>query len=149
MTAALQKRKVARRSTGTRRTPLAGERVLAVDDDFDGRDMLAALLEAAGAEVRTAASGAEALAALRVWWPTMIVSDISMPGKNGYELIRAIRALPGGDRIPAAAFTSYSRPEDILRALSAGFQTHIPKPVDADDLIAVLARLARLARDAR
>jgi CheY-like chemotaxis protein len=149
MTAALQKRKVARRSTGTRRTSLAGERVLAVDDDFDGREMLAALLEDAGAEVRTAASGAEALLAMRVWRPTMIVSDISMRGKNGYELIRAIRALPGGDRIPAAAFTSHSRPEDRLRALAAGFQAHIPKPVAADELLAVLARLARSARDAR
>lgn len=145
----MQRPKIARRPAGARRAPLAGERVLAVDDDHDGRDMLAALLEAAGAEVRTAASGAEALAELRVWWPTMIVSDISMPGKNGYDLIRAIRALPGGDRIPAAAFTSYSLREDRLRALSAGFQAHIPKPVDADDLIAALARLARSARVAR
>ena len=149
MAAALQRRKIARRSTCTRRAPLAGERVLAVDDDFDGRDMLAALLEAAGAEVRTAASGAEALAALRVWWPTMIVCDIGMPGQNGYELIGAIRALPGGDRIPAAAFTAYARREDCLRALAAGFQAHIPKPADADDLIAALAGLARAARVAR
>jgi CheY-like chemotaxis protein len=144
--AALQRPRIAGRPTGARRAPLAGQRVLVVDDDCDGRDMLAALLEAAGAEVRTAASGAEALAALRVWWPTMIVSDISMPGQNGYDLMGAIRALPGGDRIPAAAFTALTRPEDCLRALSAGFQAHIPKPADADDLIAGLACLARIAR---
>jgi CheY-like chemotaxis protein len=128
------------------RTPLAGERVLAVDDDDDSRDMLAALLEIAGAEVRTAGSGAEALAVLGRWRPTVIVSDIGMPGQNGYELIGAIRALPGGERIPAAALTAYSRYEDCVRALAAGFQAHIPKPADADQLVAALVHLARAAR---
>ena len=132
-----------------RRSPLAGERVLAIDDDYDARDMLAALLEAAGAEVRTAGSGDEALAALRIWWPTVIVSDIGMPGQDGYELIGAIRALPGGDRIPAAALTAYSRSADCARAFAAGFQAHIPKPADVDQLIAALARLARAARPPR
>jgi CheY-like chemotaxis protein len=129
------------------RAVLAGERVLAVDDDFDARDMLAALLEAAGAEVRTAASGAEALAALRVWWPTVIVSDIGMPGQDGYELIGAIRALPGGDRLPAAALTARSRYEDCARAFAAGFQAYIPKPADADQLIAAVIHLARAGRN--
>jgi CheY-like chemotaxis protein len=128
------------------RTALAGERVLVVDDEFDTRDVLAALLEVAGAEVRTAASGADALAALRVWWPTVIVSDIGMPEQNGYELIGAIRALPGGSLLPAAALTAYTRAEDRALALAAGFQMHITKPVDADDLIAALAVLARTAR---
>jgi CheY-like chemotaxis protein len=126
---------------------LVGERVLAVDDDYDARDLLAALLEAAGAEVRTAASGAEALAALRVWWPTIIVSDIGMPGQDGYELIGAIRALPGGDRVPAAALTGRSRHEDCARAFAAGFQAYIPKPADADQLIAAVIHLARTARN--
>jgi CheY-like chemotaxis protein len=123
-------------------------RVLAVDDDRDARDMLAVLLETAGAEVRTAASGPAALAALADWWPTVIVSDISMPGQNGYELIEAIRALPGGERIPAAALTAYSRREDCARAFAAGFQVHIPKPADSDELIAALIHLARLGRQA-
>jgi CheY-like chemotaxis protein len=126
---------------------LVGERVLAVDDDFDARDLVAALLEAAGAEVRTAASGAEALAALRVWWPTIIVSDIGMPGQDGYELIGAIRALPGGDRVPAAALTGRARHEDCVRAFAAGFQAYIPKPADADQLIAAVSHLARAARN--
>jgi len=126
---------------------LVGERVLAVDDDYDARDLRAAQLEAAGAEVRTAASGAEALAALRVWWPTIIVSDIGMPGQDGYELIGAIRALPGGDRVPAAALTGRSRHEDCVRAFAAGFQAYIPKPADADQLIAAVIHLARAARN--
>lgn len=126
--------------------PLAGERVLAVDDDPDAREMLAALLEDAGAEVRTAGSGAEALAELDAWWPTVIVSDIGMPSQNGYELIAAIRALPGGERIPAAALTAHSRREDSAEAFAAGFQLHIPKPADAEELIAALTHLARAAR---
>jgi CheY-like chemotaxis protein len=126
---------------------LVGERVLAVDDDYDARDVLAALLESAGAEVRTAGSGAEALAALRVWWPTIIVSDIGMPGQDGYELIGAIRALPGGDRVPAAALTGRARHEDCVRAFAAGFQAYIPKPADGDELIAAVIHLTRAARN--
>ena len=149
MAASLERPYTAAGPVRGRHSPLAGERVLAVDDDDDARDMLAALLEAAGAEVRTAGSGGEALAALRVWWPTVIVSDIGMPGQSGYELIGAIRALPGGERIPAAALTAYSQSEDRARAIAAGFQAHIPKPADADQVIAALARLARAARTAR
>jgi CheY-like chemotaxis protein len=128
------------------RPRLAGVRVLAVDDDYDALEILAALLEQAGAEVRVARSAADALAALRVWWPTVIVSDIGMPGQNGYELIGAIRSLPGGDRIPAAAVTGHSQREDRARAFAAGFQAHIPKPADADELVAALVHLARVAR---
>jgi CheY-like chemotaxis protein len=131
----------------TSRAVLAGERILAVDDDYDARDLLAALFEGAGAEVRTAASGAEALAALRVWWPTVVVSDIGMPGQDGYELIGAIRALPGGDRLPAAALTARSRHEDCARAFAAGFQAYICKPADADQLIAAVTHLARTFRN--
>lgn len=128
---------------------LAGVRVLAVDDDADVLDMVAALLREAGAETRTAESAADALAVLRAWWPTVIVSDIGMPGRNGYELMREIRALPGGDRIPAAAVSGFSRREDRERAFAAGFQAHLPKPADADELIAALVHLARAARSAR
>jgi CheY-like chemotaxis protein len=128
---------------------LAGVRVLAVDDDPDGLEMVAALLQEAGAEVRTAESAADALAVLRAWWPTVIVSDIGMPGRNGCELMSAIQALPGGDRMPAVALSGFSRREDRERAFAAGFQAHMPKPADADELIAALVHLARAARSAR
>jgi CheY-like chemotaxis protein len=124
-------------------------RVLTVDDDPDALDMVAALLHEAGAEVRTADGAAAALDVLRAWWPTVVLSDIGMPGRNGYELMSAIRALPGGDRIPAAALSGFARREDRERAFAAGFQAHLPKPADADELIAALVHLARAARSAR
>lgn len=133
-------------ASASMRTPLAGERVLAIDDDTDTRDMLSALLEIAGAEVQTAATGTEALAVLRHWSPTLILSDIGLPDRNGYELLRAIRALPGGRRIPAAALTAHSHGDDCARAFAAGFQAHIAKPADADQLIAALVRLVRGGR---
>lgn len=127
-------------------TPLLGVRVLAVDDDDDALYILAALLRAAGAEVQTACDAEEALAALQRWWPTVIVSDIGMPGRDGYELIGAIRSLPGGEGIPAAALTGRATVADVARALAAGFQMHLSKPADADQLIAGLAHLARAPR---
>jgi CheY-like chemotaxis protein len=133
-------------TVSTLRAPLAGERVLAIDDDIDTRDMLSALLEMAGAEVQTAASGSEALAVFNHWRPTLILSDIGLPDRNGYELLGAIRALPGGDRVPAAALTARSRWDDCKRAFAAGFQAHIAKPADADQLIAALVRLLRTGR---
>jgi CheY-like chemotaxis protein len=134
------------RGAAPMRTPLAGERVLAIDDDTDTRDMLSALLEVAGAQVQTAASGSEALVVFRRWRPTLILSDIGLPDQDGYELLGAIRALPGGDRVPAAALTAGSRQEDCTRAFAAGFQVHIAKPADADRLIAALVRLVRRGR---
>jgi CheY-like chemotaxis protein len=126
-----------------RRMPLAGMRVLAVDDDADALDMLAAVLGSAGAQVRTAGNAEEALAALPRWWPTVIVSDIGLPGRDGYELITEVRRLPGGDRIPAAALTGRATREDAAEAIAAGFQRHITKPADADELIEAVLQLAR------
>lgn len=124
---------------------LAGVRVLVVEDEPDSLEMLVMLLGRTGAEVRGSATAERALAILDEWRPDVIVSDISMPGTDGYELIRKVRAR-GSDRggaTPAVALTAFSRVEDRLRALSEGFQMHVPKPVEPDELVAVLASLLR------
>jgi PAS domain S-box-containing protein len=127
---------------------LAGLRALIVDDEPDAREMLAMLLRGCGAETRVASSAAEALAALADWRPDVLVSDIGMPGEDGYGLIRRVRALsPGeGGGIPAIALTAHARPEDRTHAFAAGFQAHVAKPVDQTELVRVIARLARRAR---
>jgi CheY-like chemotaxis protein len=95
----------------------------------------------------TAGSAQEALEALAEERPDLLISDIGMPGEDGYELIRKVRALPtaGGGKIPAIALTAYARTEDRLRALRAGYQWHIAKPVELAELVAVMASL--LQRD--
>ena len=96
----------------------------------------------AGAEVRACQSTAEALAELDTWWPDVLLSDIGMPGEDGYSLIRRVRAREArhGRAIAAVALTAYARADDRRKALSAGFQMHVPKPIDGDDLIAVVVR---------
>ena len=123
---------------------LDGVSVLVVDDDADTRDLVRMVLSQRGAEVYTAASVEEALTVLRERRPEILLSDIAMPGEDGYELIRRVRALgPGaGGHVKAAALTAYARTEDRLRALWAGFQTHVPKPVQPNELAAVVASLA-------
>jgi hypothetical protein len=123
---------------------LAGLRVLLVDDETDGREMVAAMLENSGVQVKAAASASEALQTIAEWKPDVLVSDIGMPADDGYALIRKVRALPPeqGGKVPAAALTGYASRTDYLRALSAGYQSHIKKPVDLDELIAVVASLA-------
>jgi len=118
-----------------------------VDDEPDTCDVLEAVLREAGAEVRACRSAAEALAELETWWPDVLLSDIGMPGENGYALIRRIRAQETrhGRAIAAVALTAYARLEDRRKALSAGFQMHVPKPIDGDQLIAVVARVAQAA----
>jgi CheY-like chemotaxis protein/anti-sigma regulatory factor (Ser/Thr protein kinase) len=119
-------------------------RVLAVDDEPDARDLLSKMLTNYGAEVKTCASAAEALRTLGEWRPDALVSDIGMPGEDGYELLGKIRAREPerGGRIPAVALTAYARAEDERRALAAGYQIHIPKPVEPDLLAVTVARLA-------
>ncbi|HEY2589684.1 MAG TPA: ATP-binding protein [Tepidisphaeraceae bacterium] len=126
------------------RPSLAGITVLAVDDEPDSRGLVRHVLEACGARVLTAASSAEALQLLSQQRPDMILSDIGMPGEDGYEFLRKVRALPpeSGGRTPAAALTAFARSEDRMRALRAGYQTHVAKPVDAAELAAVVASLA-------
>ena len=123
---------------------LDGLRVLVVDDEPDARRLLAIVLEQCGAEVTTAGSVPDALVAFGKSRPDVIVSDIGMPEEDGYSFIRQIRALPDnrGGRIPAAALTAYASAEDRKRALLAGFQLHVPKPVEPTELIAVVATLA-------
>jgi CheY-like chemotaxis protein len=108
---------------------LAGRRILVVDDEPDARDLLAQILSQAGAEVTVVESADEALEALRRWRPDVLVSDIGMPGDDGYVLIRKVRALGAeqGGQVRALALTAYARSEDRALALEAGFHTHIAK----------------------
>jgi signal transduction histidine kinase len=124
--------------------PLAGVRVLLVDDEPDARDLVSAVLAQSGADVVATASAAEALDALARARPHVLVSDLSMPEVDGYALLRRVRALglDRGRQLPAVALTAYARPEDRARALAVGFQVHVPKPVEPAELVEVVARLA-------
>jgi PAS domain S-box-containing protein len=124
---------------------LKGLRVLVVDDDPDTRALLVTTLEQSGAEsVAAVASATEALGVLTRLAPDVLLSDIGMPNVDGYELIRQVRALPAteGGRTPAAALTAYATPDDRQRALDAGYNVHISKPVEPNELAAAVARLA-------
>ena len=123
---------------------LVGLRVLVVDDDADAREAMAAVLETGEAVVTTAASAAEALDLLDHEAFDVLLSDIAMPEEDGYALIRRLRARDPehGGRIPAAALTAYARSEDRARALLAGFQMHLAKPIDPTTLMAAVADLA-------
>ena len=123
---------------------LDGLRVLVVDDEPDTRGLLFAVLASCGADVSLAASAAEALERIGREQFDVLLTDIGMPEEDGYELIRKVRLLPPerGGRVPAAALTAYARAEDRLRALRSGFQTHVVKPVEPEELIAVVANLA-------
>jgi PAS domain S-box-containing protein len=122
---------------------LDGLRVLIVDDEADARVLLKEMLAPCGAEIIDCASAAEALEAIKHSKPDIIVSDIGMPVEDGYTLIRKVRALaPEAEgMIPAIALTAYARSEDRIRALVAGYQAHVPKPVDLTELAAVIASL--------
>ena len=125
---------------------LQGLRVLVVDDDRDARELVRRLLEACNAVVRTAGSAREAFAALEDGEFDVLVSDIGMPGEDGYALLQRVRSLPPGRNgdIPAMALTAYARGEDRVKAIRAGFHLHAAKPVDPAELIAAVANLGRL-----
>ena len=132
-------------ATGVDRLPpLAGVRVLVVDDDADARDLVTAVLGQSGAEVVTASSTPEALDALARARPHVLVSDLSMPGDDGYALINRVRALglERDGRVAAVALTAFAREEDRARALAAGFAVHVAKPVEPVALVEIVARLA-------
>jgi PAS domain S-box-containing protein len=136
-------------SASSRLINLAGRRILVVDDEADARDLLAQILGQAGADVIVVGSADEALETLRRWRPDVLVSDIGMPGDDGYVLIRNVRALSSGEggQVRALALTAYARSEDRVLALEAGFHTHIAKPVDPLELTALIAGLAPERRD--
>jgi CheY-like chemotaxis protein/nitrogen-specific signal transduction histidine kinase len=124
---------------------LNGVRVLVVDDDADGRELLLIALRQYGADVSVAPTADAAYDAMTASPPDVLVSDIEMPDTNGYELIRRVRHSdqPELRRLPAVALTAYARTEDRVKALLAGFQTHVPKPVEPAELVTVIASLAQ------
>jgi signal transduction histidine kinase/ActR/RegA family two-component response regulator len=133
------------RGVGTEAAPdLTGVRVLIVEDDDDARLLVARVLEGQHALVKAASSAHDALDILAKERIDVILSDIEMPGTDGYQLIRELRRRPSqrGGNVPAAALTAYARTEDRLRALRAGFQLHLSKPVQPSELITVVASLA-------
>jgi PAS domain S-box-containing protein len=127
---------------------LHGVHVIVVDDDPEARELVAVILERCGAEVTVAKSTGEAVELVVKERPDVLICDIEMPDEDGYALIRRIRALPDeqGGRTPAAALTAYAGAEDRIRALSAGFQMHVPKPVQPVELAIVVASLAERGR---
>jgi CheY-like chemotaxis protein len=118
--------------------------VLIVDDELETRELLVEVLSRCGAEVRASSSAHDALEALQTWKADVLISDIGMPGEDGYELIKKVRKMDPDQNgcIPAVALTAYARGEDRIRALSAGFQMHVSKPVEPAELAAVVASFA-------
>ena len=126
---------------------LQGVRVLLVDDDAGARESVTAVLEQSGASVRAVESAAEAVETLEREPPDVLLSDIAMPGLDGYALLGQARARLQGAQLPAAALTAYAGATDRTRALAAGFQAHLAKPVDPAELVAVVAQLAYATRE--
>ena len=127
---------------------LYGLKILVVDDDVDSRELIEWVLKRVGAEVTSVGSAREALDVLEREKPHIMVSDIAMPGEDGYALLKKIRALPPerGGRIPAIALTAHSLVQDRLQSLRAGFQNHVPKPVVPEELVEVVASIIHLRR---
>ncbi|HEU5460385.1 MAG TPA: PAS domain S-box protein [Pyrinomonadaceae bacterium] len=124
---------------------LDGLNILVVDDEADTRDLLKQGLEYCGAKVRVAGSANEAVDAMVASVPDILISDVGMPGIDGYDLIRQVRGLPveRGGKVAAIALTAYTRTEDRLHALRAGYDMHVPKPVELAELVAVAVSVAR------
>jgi CheY-like chemotaxis protein len=129
---------------GTAPMRLDGVKVMVVDDELDMRDFLSVSLRQYGADVTALATVGEAVAALEREKPDVLVSDIGMPGEDGYALIRKVRALgpDRGGQVPAAALTGFAAGDDTTRVLSAGYQVHLPKPVEPSQLAQVVGTLA-------
>jgi PAS domain S-box-containing protein len=130
---------------------LDGIHVLTVEDDGDAAELVRRLLEGHGARVSHARNAATALEEFSREVPDLVISDIGLPEVDGYDLMERIRAKPrlGGGSVPAIALTAYARPEDHTRALLAGYQAHLTKPIEADQLLATVASFADLVRTRR
>ena len=140
--------RVSRGAGSTALTPmpsLDGLRILIVDDDADAREVVSTILSQAGAEVATASSAAQAIDLVDRWVPNVLISDIGMPGEDGYQLIRKLRARSPdkSNQIPAIALTAFARSQDRLKALSSGYQTHLAKPIEPIELVTVVASLTQ------
>jgi two-component system, chemotaxis family, CheB/CheR fusion protein len=120
--------------------------VLLVEDDEGTRESVAEFLGGRGAIVRAAGTAAEGMQALREFQPDVLLSDLAMPGQDGFSMMAEIRRLPPerGGRIPAAALSALAGVDDRQRALAAGFQMHVSKPVDVDGLLSAVAQLSAL-----
>lgn len=130
-------------SRGSRKL-LRGLRVLLIEDEPESREALKTVLQSYGAEVTAAASAAEALTAFELATPDVLVSDIGLPGRDGYDLMREIRQRPPerGGQVPALALTGYAEAEDRRQTAAAGFQAYLTKPSDPSALVASVAALA-------
>ena len=119
--------------------------MLAVDDEADALNLVSEVLQAAGAHVSTARSAADALRSLEADVPDVLVADLGMPVVDGFQFIDRVRRHPNSRvrEVPAAALTAYARSEDRMKALRAGFQIHLAKPIDPAELITTIAALAK------
>jgi PAS domain S-box-containing protein len=137
------------RSSARAEKVLQGAQVLVVEDDADACEMLSMILGDRGAQVRIARDYDSALRVLGEQWPDVLVSDIGLPGRDGYELMRRVRevAAQGKARLPAIALTAFSRAEDEATALAAGFDAHLAKPLKPHELIGAVARMLRTGPD--
>ena len=132
---------------------LSGVRVLMVDDEADARELISFILLQSGAEVRAVVTASEAMQEFLIWQPDIIISDIGMPGQDGYALIRQLRMLEaqrGRERkTPAVALTAYARGEERAQALAAGYQVHLAKPVEPAHLVSVITSLTKAVGQAQ
>ena len=138
--------RVARHTTGGAGT-LRGRRVLAVDDDESTQELVATMLLMYGVSVRTAGRAADAIDILAEWRPDVLLTDIAMPGEDGYALMRRVRALPGPvGTIPAVALTAFTDPQSMQNAFAAGFDAHVGKPLEPHVLADALSKVLRMRR---
>jgi CheY-like chemotaxis protein len=124
---------------------LDGLRVLVVDDEMDARELVTVMLERGGAQMKSACSSQEGIEVIQSWRPDVVIADIGMPDEDGYGFIKRLRLLSEqqGGKTPALALTAYARAEDRVRALAAGYQMHLSKPVKRVELSNVVAKLAQ------
>ena len=122
--------------------------VLVAEDDADSAAAVTAILRLHGCETKTAPTAAECLRITGEWPTDVLICDVGLPDDDGYGLLRRLRALPEGERVPAIALTAYARPEDRAKALAAGFRAHLSKPLDPESLLRELLSAAKAARSA-